>query len=349
MILAKVTLIWVSKPDKPFRIISIPKRLVFIVLGGCSLLFLVSVFMLYGAKGYFDQRRADQQESIQLRRMLTEKEASYLDQQNQKEQLLQAQTEELSEKTESLKALQEQLSNVMQQLSQIRSSESKIRRFLGLEDKGADAKHPNQGGIGFIDIPPYPYGDVSSLPETKDMFPSSTTGLSNSLQNSMRELLDYLEHKQEEANRLPTILPVAANDLWMSCGFGWRSNPFTGKGKEFHFGLDIAGPWKSPIPAPADGEVIETGENRFLGNYVKIRHGKRLTTLYGHLQAIEVSEGDKVKREDLIGYMGNTGRSTGIHLHYSVLKDGKYVDPLDYIWDRTIPTLAQGNKSDEVF
>lgn len=349
MILTKVTLVWVSKPEKPFRIISIPKRLIFIVLGGCGFLFLSALLMLCAAKGYSDQHYAIQQENLKLKQTLSQREEFYLDQQNQKEQVIQQRTDALAEKGESLKALQEQLTGVMQQLYQIRSSENKIRHFLGLEDKSADVRHPNQGGIGLADAPPHLYGDVASLPATKELFQSTPMVVSQSLQSNMQELLDYLEHKQEEASKLPTILPVASNGLWLSCGFGWRSNPFSGKGKEFHFGLDIAGPWKSRITSPADGEVIEAGEDRLLGRYAKIRHNKRLITVYGHMQSVEVSEGDLVKREDLIGYMGNTGRSTGIHLHYSVIKDGKYVDPLDYIWDRQISTLALGNKIDEAF
>lgn len=334
--MAKVTLIWVSKPDKPFRIISIPKHLMFIALGGCTLIFLSSLVLFFAARSYSDQHFSDQQENLKLQQSLS-----------QRKELIQQQMETLSEKSESVKALQDQLAAVTQQLHQIQASESKIRHFLGLEDKAGEVKHPNQGGIGMLQLPSYPSGEVSSLPETKAIFPSSASELPQTLQNSMQELLGYLEKKQEETSRLPTILPVAANDLWLSCGFGWRSNPFSGKGKEFHFGLDIAGPSKSRITAPANGEVIEAGEDRLLGNYVKIRHSKRLITVYGHMESLAVAEGDAVKREDLIGYMGNTGRSTGVHLHYSVIKDGKYVDPVPYIWDRTLSTLAQGSKNDE--
>jgi murein DD-endopeptidase MepM/ murein hydrolase activator NlpD len=103
--------------------------------------------------------------------------------------------------------------------------------------------------------------------------------------------------------------------------------------------VDIAGPWKDPIVAPADGRVIRTGKDRLLGNYVKLEHSAEIKTLYGHLATVSVASGDRVKRGDRIGTMGNTGRSTGTHLHYSVSVAGKYVDPLDYIWDRPFHRL----------
>lgn len=343
MILTKLTLIWVTKPDKPFRIISIPKHWFFIVLGGFGFLLLCSLALFYAAESYTAQHISDRLENRRLRQMLSQKETFYQDERNQKEHMIRTQAEEISKKGEALSALQQQLNGLMDQLYQIRSSETKIRRFLGLDDKAADAKHPNQGGVGLSELPPGTYGDPAALPATKELFRSDAAGASNELKNSVQELLDYLEQKHEEISKLPTILPVSSNDLWVSCGFGWRSNPFTGKGRELHLGLDIAGPFKSRVIAPADGEVIEAGEDRFLGNCVRIRHSKHLTTIFGHLQSIAVSVGDKVKREDLIGYMGNTGRSTGVHLHYSIMKDGKYVDPVGFIWDRELPTLALGN------
>ena len=159
------------------------------------------------------------------------------------------------------------------------------------------------------------------------------------LQTSLQEVLDHLQDKQEASRRYPMILPVTSEKAWLSCSFGGRNSPFSPANKEFHNGVDIAGPWKDPILAPADGRVIRVGKDRLLGNYVKIEHSSRIKTLYGHMASTAVESGARVKRGAVIGYMGNSGRSTGTHLHYSVSVDGKYVDPLDYILDRPFNRL----------
>jgi len=343
--LTRVTLIWVSKPEKPFKIISIPKRLIYLVTGGCCLLFLISLLFFLLTRGFVDHQLAIQQENQDLKNKIAQKERLYQETQIRNESLIREQTTALSEKDRSLKILRQEKSNMLEELDQIRSNEGKIRRFLGLDDKALEAKHPNQGGTGFESNAlrflenPNPPTDISEL------LGIDPVTFSKSLNNSVQELLDYIDRKQGEACRLPTILPVAGKDLWISSEFGWRSNPYTGRGKEFHAGLDIAGPWKSAIIAPADGQVLEVAQDRFLGNYIRIHHNKHLTTIYGHMQSAKVSKGDTVKRGDVIGYMGSTGRSTGVHLHYSIMKDDKYMDPSDYIWDLNIPpalALASG-------
>jgi murein DD-endopeptidase MepM/ murein hydrolase activator NlpD len=159
------------------------------------------------------------------------------------------------------------------------------------------------------------------------------------LQTSLQEVLDHLENQREESRHYPTILPVTSDKAWLSCSFGKRTSPFSPERREFHNGIDIAGPWKDPILAPADGRIIRAGKDRLLGNYIKIEHSSKIKTLYGHLASIAVKSGSHVKRGEVIGYMGNSGRSTGTHLHYSVSVDGKYVNPLDYIWDRPFHRL----------
>lgn len=156
----------------------------------------------------------------------------------------------------------------------------------------------------------------------------------------MEQLVDYLEKKDTKKIKTHAIYPPVKGDhFWISCGFGWRINPFTQQ-REFHGAIDIAGEWKTPIVAPADGVVIKVGKNSILGNYVRIRHTPHIVTLYGHLYKAIVKKGDRVKRWDVIGYMGNTGRSTGTHVHYKVEVDGKPVNPKYYIYDRRLKSLA---------
>lgn len=143
--------------------------------------------------------------------------------------------------------------------------------------------------------------------------------------------VDLLSQKWEEKRAvlkiIPTILPTKGIP---TAGFGLRNNPF-GQGAEFHTGIDISCPSGRPVYASADGIVVEADYSGGLGKCVTLFHGLGLSTKYGHLSKIVVREGQKIKRGTLIGYTGSTGRSTGPHLHYEVLLNGKPVNPLEYI------------------
>jgi len=108
--------------------------------------------------------------------------------------------------------------------------------------------------------------------------------------------------------------------------FGWRSDPFTGV-RTFHTGIDLAAPYGSPIKATLAGKVATTGYSAVFGNYVILSHDGGYQTLYGHMSAITVTRGQRVAQGALVGRVGNTGYSTGCHLHLSVYKNGKMVDP----------------------
>ncbi|WP_448587186.1 peptidoglycan DD-metalloendopeptidase family protein [Thermocrinis sp.] len=111
---------------------------------------------------------------------------------------------------------------------------------------------------------------------------------------------------------------------------GWRKNPF-GKGYEFHSGIDIEAPTGSAVKTTADGIVVFAGRYSEYGNTVIVNHTSGYSTLYAHLSKIEVKVGQKVKAGDIIGKVGSTGRSTGPHLHYEVIKDGKQLNPVDFL------------------
>lgn len=142
-------------------------------------------------------------------------------------------------------------------------------------------------------------------------------------------LQDYLEEQKAVLNFTPSIRPVRG---WISSGFGYRRSPFTGR-REFHHGLDIVNRKGSPVVATADGRVEFAGHNGGYGNLVVIDHGMGVKTKYGHLYRIEVKVGDKVIRGQEIGALGNTGRSTGPHLHYEVVVNKHAVDPRQYFID----------------
>ncbi len=112
--------------------------------------------------------------------------------------------------------------------------------------------------------------------------------------------------------------------------FGWRKDPFTGR-RSFHNAIDIAAPYSSPIKAPMDGRVIETGYSPIMGKYVMMSHSGGWKTLYGHMSEIVVQEGQYVSQGRTLGRIGTTGYSTGPHVHFEVIKNGSLVNPLNYL------------------
>ncbi|MGD9253879.1 MAG: M23 family metallopeptidase [Holophagae bacterium] len=149
----------------------------------------------------------------------------------------------------------------------------------------------------------------------------------------VRSQLDLVEEQIAEQSRIlsstPTMAP--AHGL-ITDGFGRRKDPFTGR-PAFHRGLDISARRGTPVLAPADGVVVFAGRNGGLGKTVRVSHDFGFTTVYGHLDKISVSPGDEIHRNQEIGLLGNSGRSTGPHLHYEVHKDGVAKNPLYYILD----------------
>jgi murein DD-endopeptidase MepM/ murein hydrolase activator NlpD len=140
-------------------------------------------------------------------------------------------------------------------------------------------------------------------------------------------LLEALEGQRNLLACTPAIRPVKG---WMTSQFGYRNSPFTGR-KELHKGLDIANREGTQIIAPADGIVKSAGRKGLLGKAMDIDHGHGMVTRYGHLKEILKKRGETVKRGDIIAEMGDSGRSTGPHLHYEVHLNGVPVNPVKYI------------------
>jgi murein DD-endopeptidase MepM/ murein hydrolase activator NlpD len=142
-----------------------------------------------------------------------------------------------------------------------------------------------------------------------------------------------LQQRARWISQTPAITPVKGI---FTSGFGSRSDPLT-HGHGNHQGVDIAAAPGQPVRASADGIVMRAGNLGGLGNAIFVAHGYGITTRYGHLSKVEVRPGQRVKRGDVIGRVGNTGRSTGYHLHYEVRQDGEPVNPLVYILDNGGP------------
>lgn len=136
------------------------------------------------------------------------------------------------------------------------------------------------------------------------------------------------ERLLEQARKIPLGIPHTGS---ISSGFGPRSNPFGKASKEMHLGLDFRGNIGENIRATADGTVSTAGMQNGYGRVVKIDHGYGYQTVYAHLSAINVATGDKIKAGDVIGKLGNSGRSTGSHLHYEVRLNGSHLDPEHFL------------------
>jgi len=146
-------------------------------------------------------------------------------------------------------------------------------------------------------------------------------------ENNIKELYKYYKAKNIKLSSTPSIWPANG---WITSPFGYRRDPFTGY-RRFHEGLDISNRKGTPVIAPADGIVVFVGRKGGYGNIITISHGYGITTRYGHLSKILVKLGQQVQRGDIIGKIGNTGRSTGPHLHYEVRINHKPVNPINFI------------------
>jgi len=158
---------------------------------------------------------------------------------------------------------------------------------------------------------------------------------------SLDEITALAKDKEKILARIPAIQPIKNEDLTrMASGFGYRSDPFT-KVRKFHYGMDFTAPRGTPIYASGDG-VVKRADGRAsgYGNHIRIDHGYDYVSLYAHLYKYNVNVGQKVRRGDLIGYVGSSGRSVGPHLHYEVFKDNIRINPLNFYY---------GNLSTEEF
>jgi len=151
------------------------------------------------------------------------------------------------------------------------------------------------------------------------------------LENRLRYVRRDVEQREALASSTPSIWPAHG---WLTGTFGGRSDPFSGE-PAFHQGLDISTDKGQPVFATADGTVDAASYTGDYGNLIVIRHGFGLSTRYGHLSGFKVKPGQTVKRGEVIGYVGSTGRATGAHLHYEILANGRLINPLQLLTQPT--------------
>lgn len=178
-----------------------------------------------------------------------------------------------------------------------------------------------------------------------DQLVSSITNTLNNLKNrvsaqekSYKQVDELVQNKEKLLSHTPAIQPVSNKDLnRIASGYGSRIDPVY-KTVKFHYGLDFAAPQGTPIYATADGTVTTAGNTgNGYGNYVVINHGYGYETLYGHMVRVKARNGQQVKRGEVIGWVGSTGKSTGPHCHYEVHKYNQKIDPIYFFYNDLTP------------
>ncbi len=208
------------------------------------------------------------------------------------------------------------IAQMSEHLSAVEAVAGKLAKAVGLND--LPSEHPS-GGVG-----------TGTSLASRELFGEESSALQKRMEN-LDSSFDRLEQAWGERLKVlastPSLAPVSG---FFSDGFGWRRDPIDGS-REFHKGVDIVAPLGTPVRAAADGLVTAAGRMAGYGSMIHLAHGYGLGTRYGHLSRVLVTPGQRVKRGDVIGLVGSTGRSTGPHLHYEVFRTGNQVDPRRYL------------------
>ncbi len=256
--------------------------------------------------------------------------AKYYHQYNSMQDALTLSEKLTDEQSVQILSMAGKLRNLHEDLQRIRQFDSKLRIMANIDQETAE--RTSAGGTQVDEI----FAEGSLPLHRQELLTRKIHSFLKQLRTEARleevrqqELLTKLNKKRDILAATPSIWPTEG---WVTSPFGSRRSPFTDR-RDFHKGLDIANRPGTPIYAPANGEVVFTGTDGAYGNTLLIRHSDGLTTRYAHLRNAAVKQGQKVTRGELIAYMGNSGRSTGPHLHYEVRLNGVCVDPKRYILD----------------
>jgi len=239
------------------------------------------------------------------------------------------QADEISSQRRQIQSLAGQINGFKSKLTELNTFEQKIRIVANLDQADGSESLFGVGG-------PTPE-DLDTTLDLSQKHNSLLREMHQQIQqldlastrqkNSLSSLYESLRQKRSLLASTPSIAPIEG---WVSSRFGYRKSPFTER-REFHKGLDIAARSGSPIVATAAGTVTFAGRKGLLGQVVVVDHGHGIVTRYGHAKKLLKKAGDQVKRGEIIAKVGNTGRSTGPHVHYEVLLNGVPVNPEKYI------------------
>ncbi len=243
---------------------------------------------------------------------------------------LQSMREELMQQKVLVQNFALNLIDYKRQMFLIRDMDTKLRRAVSLGPRDKAQLFLGIGGSDELGLQ-----NLTTIGEKKqdealtEMHQELTQlqGAASKQETSLQTLIEYFEDKRSLYASTPAVWPVRG---WVNSPFGSRISPFTGK-TQFHEGIDIAAQIGTPVVTPADGVVIKAGFEAGYGNMVELSHGYGLKTVFGHNSRINVKLGQHVKRGDIIAYSGNTGSSTGPHVHYEVRINGVPVNPVHYL------------------
>jgi murein DD-endopeptidase MepM/ murein hydrolase activator NlpD len=303
----KITLYAYSHAGKPMRQKTLSYKAIWAI--GVSMIFLLVAAGLAGYDYY--GLKKNQRQACQL----SEK--------------IKVQSEEITHQRKNIQRYAADLNYIKNKLAQLTALERQIRIIANLEN------NDNQEGV---------FGVGGPFPEDLDAS-VELTQTHNSLIREMHDraglladvadkktaslpvLLEKLEKQRNLLVATPSIWPAKG---WLASSFGRRESPFS-KRREFHKGIDVSAPKGTPVYATANGTVTFAGRKGSLGKIIVIEHGHGFTTRYAHNHKLLKKKGETVKRGDKIALVGNTGRSTGPHVHYEVHINGMPVNPLNYI------------------
>jgi murein DD-endopeptidase MepM/ murein hydrolase activator NlpD len=215
---------------------------------------------------------------------------------------------------------------------------SDLRNKLAAFEQRAN-KLALMAGVGTLPSGELPAGSPGELPagfnasSLRPDYLNEEISILKGRAEALGESFDLLDRTYAAvAVRLASTPSIAPTRGILGSGFAYRKDPFTGE-REFHTGVDIVANAGTPVYATADGIVVEAGRMSSYGKAVFLSHGNGVSTRYGHLSEVLVHPGQRVHRGDRIGSVGATGRATGFHLHYEVLRNDRKVDPMPYILD----------------
>lgn len=251
-----------------------------------------------------------------------------------KEKQLKREINQLALQYEILQGKLKQVEKVVQVLED--RDDNIYRVIFEAEPIPKDVRNAGFGGINrYKHLENYDYGKLM-IETTKKLDILSKQLYIQS--KSYDELTKSVNSKGKMLASIPAIQPVDSRRVRGAIsGFGYRIHPIY-KIKKMHKGIDFSAPVGTPIYATGDGIVAAQGNERGYGNRVVINHGYGYSTLYAHMSRFKVKKGQRINRGDIIGYVGNTGHSTGPHLHYEVYKNGKAVNPMNFFFNDLSPS-----------
>ncbi len=243
---------------------------------------------------------------------------------------LQSIREELMQQKAQVQNFALNMLDYKRQMFLLRDLDTKLRRVVSLGPRDRAQQVLGIGGPDELGIQNLAtMGEKKQEEALKEMHQelSQLKGAASRQETSLQMLIEYFEDRRSLYASTPSAWPVRG---WVTSPFGNRTSPFSGILK-FHEGLDIAAQTGTPVMAPADGVVVKAGFSTGYGNMVEISHGYGIKTIFAHNSRLNVKAGQRVRRGDVISYVGDSGSSTGPHLHYEVRLNGLPVNPVKYM------------------